>query len=331
MVEARRIMVKELPPEIKYARKILISNKLAIPFDLFKLVSKYVEVVYKNIPIQRVDGISHNLKTPGKKPVIIINSSIPETRQRFTLAHEFGHMIIPWHLGTIADEMADNGFKEYLYRIHESEANNFAAEILMPFFWIEELLKTDENLSKIHELIVLHAKVSPQAAAIRLLNFLPKNCIYIAISDNVVVHSGCSDRSEVYLPSEGSSSDEYHYEEIDSYSFSHFGSTTYGWYKLKNVLAISSTNDTRTWMEILSTILADVNIPVDNKNIKQSINGVISCANGRAKTSLTYSPETLKADCIHRLNNRDEFRELCNHKDFMIFIDKRIMAFFAQK
>lgn len=323
-------MVKELPPEIKYARKILIKNKLSIPFDLFGLVSQYAKVIYKNIPIAKVDGISHNLKSPGKKPIIIINSSIPEKRQRFTLAHEFGHLIIPWHLGTIADEVSNIRFKEHVYRVHETEANSFAAEILMPFFWIEELLKSTDDLAKIHSQIIQQANVSPQAAAIRLLNFLPKNCLYIAAEENVILHSGCSVGSQVLQPKEGADFSAYQYEAVDSYSESCYSSTRYYWYKFKNELSIIATTDIRTWQDVLSAILSEVHIPMQGKDIKQSINGVIAHAHGKSKSSDTHSPENLKADCVHRLNNRDEFKELCSHKDFILFIDKRINAFFGK-
>lgn len=321
-------MVKELPPEIKYARKILIKNHLTIPFDLFDLVSKYAKVMYLNIPVTGVDGIAHNLKTPGKTPRIIVNSSISETRQRFTLAHEFGHLMIPWHLGTIADDVNSSAFKDYIYKVHESEANSFAAEILMPFFWIEELLKSNNELAVIHSQIVQMAKVSPQAAAIRLLNFLPKNCLYFAEEGHIIIHSGCSADSDISRPRDGTDSSSYQYEPIESSSECCYGNTKYHWLKLKNEVSLIRTTDTRTWKEILSTILDDVTTPVLSKSMTQSINGVIACANGKSKRSNAHTPEELKADCVHRLNSRDELKEFCAHKDFELFIDKRISAFF---
>src|SRR5688500_8404326 len=90
-------------PEVKLARKIIEKHSLTIPFNVEKLVSEYAEVIYRKIPISGVDGISINLKTIGKQTKIVVNSSIPKTRQIFTLAHELGHIIIPWHLGTIID------------------------------------------------------------------------------------------------------------------------------------------------------------------------------------------------------------------------------------
>lgn len=119
-------------PEIKIARKILALHKLTVPFDLDELVSKYSEVIYKTIPISGVDGICMNLKCPGKKTKVIVNTSTSVNRQRFTLAHELGHIIIPWHLGTIIDDLNINKTNSKYWNL-ETEANRFASELLMPF------------------------------------------------------------------------------------------------------------------------------------------------------------------------------------------------------
>jgi Zn-dependent peptidase ImmA (M78 family) len=101
------------------------------------------------IPIERVamdksiSGKITNLSDNQFK--IIVNSKHSKTRQRFTIAHELGHAVLHNHL--IGDGVTDN----FAYRAveatphpnigasEETEANKFAANLLMPAEAIIEL------------------------------------------------------------------------------------------------------------------------------------------------------------------------------------------------
>lgn len=66
----------------------------------------------------KVDGISQwPLDNPASPPVLFVNDSIPGDRQRFTLAHEMGHIAMHY-VPSDGDE--------------ENEADRFASEFLMP-------------------------------------------------------------------------------------------------------------------------------------------------------------------------------------------------------
>lgn len=173
-------------PEIKIARKILALHKLTVPFDLDELVSKYSEVIYKTIPISRVDGICMNLKCPGKKTKVIVNTSTSVNRQRFTLAHELGHIIIPWHLGTIIDDLNINKTNSKYWNL-ETEANRFASELLMPFEWIYRKLEEHGfKFDLILSLIKNECKVSEEAVKIRLKRFWYELMDYEIPKKNVI-------------------------------------------------------------------------------------------------------------------------------------------------
>jgi len=170
MAKGRRVMGLVVQPEIKLALRIIEKHSLKIPIDFDKLVSEYANLIYKHIPIEGVDGVSLNLKVPGKKPTIIVDSNLPKTRQLFTLVHELGHVIIPWHLGTIVDEFHSEYYNYIVYSELEQEANRFAAELLMPGEWVlSEFEKCNYNLASFHENLVRLACVSDQAASIRLI------------------------------------------------------------------------------------------------------------------------------------------------------------------
>lgn len=67
----------------------------------------------------KISGVS--FITPGGIPLIIINNNIPNSRKRFTIAHELGHLLMHYK-GSLLKESRDL----------EKEANRFASEFLMP-------------------------------------------------------------------------------------------------------------------------------------------------------------------------------------------------------
>jgi Zn-dependent peptidase ImmA (M78 family) len=86
------------------------------------------------------DGISGMLEKSGDTFLITVNASDPDTRLRFTMAHELGHYMLHRHLvGTgIDDDRAYRSTEVGKYHNtligpkEEREANKFAANLLMP-------------------------------------------------------------------------------------------------------------------------------------------------------------------------------------------------------
>jgi Zn-dependent peptidase ImmA (M78 family) len=78
----------------------------------------------------------------GSGFVIFVDDSESYVRQRFTAAHEIGHFVL--HRDKIGDGIEDN----YLLRSTnfsnrmEVEANKFAADLLMPFDLVDQLIRT---------------------------------------------------------------------------------------------------------------------------------------------------------------------------------------------
>jgi Zn-dependent peptidase ImmA (M78 family) len=162
----------ELFPETKMARRLHKKHSLSIPVDLNKLISEYAEILYKNIPITGIDGVCINLKNPNKSTRVIVNNNSSKNRQRFTLAHELGHIIIPWHLGTIIDNIDNNLTNiDNQYWLNEREANNFASELLMPFDWLySEYIKLYDFETLVY-ITCDKCLVSEDAARIRIRKF----------------------------------------------------------------------------------------------------------------------------------------------------------------
>lgn len=104
------------------------------PLDLDRLADTLEAQVHYR-PLGEISGMID--KQSGDQAQIVINSRHSEQRQRFTLAHEIGHLV----------ERIDNGddnysFVEYrgrAYDLHEFFADEFAGAILMPEEELNEL------------------------------------------------------------------------------------------------------------------------------------------------------------------------------------------------
>lgn len=106
--------------------------------------------------------------------VVGVNSIDSPSRQRFTIAHELGHLILHVELDLHVDKHFPIGLRSETSAKgvddHEIEANQFAAELLMPSEWIRrevELLRgtdVDRAISKLAE----KYEVSTEAMSIRL-------------------------------------------------------------------------------------------------------------------------------------------------------------------
>lgn len=161
--------------------KMMMSND-----NLLALIEKYssnapvdVEGLIRALGIELIDssdladGIAGQIiKNPDGKFEIHIRSSDHEFRKRFTMAHELGHYLL--HRNLIGNGVTDN--KAYraidtgkyanksITRQHETEANKFAASLLMPLKRVSQDHKEFCDINK----VAGKWQVSPAALRIRL-------------------------------------------------------------------------------------------------------------------------------------------------------------------
>lgn len=149
----------------KKVTEILKAERVrSLPIPVEKIAKKYgVDVM----PYDLGSEVSGVLVVSGKKGTIGFNRSQSNVRQRFTIAHEFGHYIL--HGESNKELFVDKDFivkfrskKQYSQaeQRHESEANAFAAALLMPKQIVYEEIAKDkfQSLSEV-ELIEALARV----------------------------------------------------------------------------------------------------------------------------------------------------------------------------
>lgn len=309
-------------PEILLARRVLQRKGLTPSIDVERLVREYAELQIRPLPFEGVDGICLDLKVPGKTPRVIVNALNPPSRQRFTMAHELGHILIPWHTGTILDSLDSNSSNQEYENI-EQEANIFAAELLMPDQWIKAQLADQKNLARCHRNVAELCEVSAHAAAIRIAQYLPGNFIYAIEREGHVEVSG---RTLGTLASALSWGERFA-ENAFSYSTNHFTCKYEGkvlhWWALPEKIELEQ-SDAGDWRYLLNKIILDLGCSAEaGDQLKRSINGVIAYANGSAKQQGNHNAETVVAAAIQRLSGREQYEQFIAHPLCRAFLTKK--------
>lgn len=128
-------------------------------------------------PFDGDEDISAMLFRDGERTVIGVNAKHVRTRQRFSIAHECGHLQL--HKGKMYVDARVNfrdAVSSQAVDPEEIEANAFAAELLMPKFLVLAELKNAIDKHKSHDAEVLADalartfEVSKQAMEFRLRN-----------------------------------------------------------------------------------------------------------------------------------------------------------------
>lgn len=259
------------------------------PIDVFSIASQHAEVYYRALPFD-ADGFCMNLKVAGEKPKIFVNESKGRShaRRRFTVAHEVGHITIPWHTGSFVDHTNGEGEATVdAYWEYEREADSFAAELLMPSSWVVSVINGNEYVADAHQAIYSVAEVSPIAAAIKLLEILePGVCVARLNPHGIVEWSGRSNGSTVRRPTWDIKIDfDLIKKTASSFSAVDVGRSKYLWWSTVELkLPSLSSRSSESWREIFAHIMADAGASEwEARRIRQSIAGKMGAAKSAAR------------------------------------------------
>lgn len=168
-------MSEQLSPPALIASRLASRVNAGPPVDVEALASSLADVDYQRLPTD-ADAITLHLKQPDVRPEIVVNSAVRGVRRRFTLAHEIGHICIPWHVGSIVSHTGgDFAYVDHIYRTLEQEANEFAGELLVPTIWLREAFENVGTLSDLLRRTLNSCSVSMPGACIRLAAFMRRD------------------------------------------------------------------------------------------------------------------------------------------------------------
>lgn len=145
-----------------------------------ELIAKSIGIInISTKPLDQFEGIL--VTNPEKtKASIVVNSNNSPERQRFTIAHEIGHFLIPTHNKNSSCAATDlSAYKSKdVKKNKEAEANSFAAELLIPASDFKKRINKEPDLEFILTLAGLY-KVSKEALLRRYINLTDYSCALI--------------------------------------------------------------------------------------------------------------------------------------------------------
>lgn len=178
-------MINRFDSARKFAFKIIESNELVPPIDPLQIIDSYgIEVIEK----ENQFGIEAYSRL-DEDPKITINTELTFLpRRNFTLAHELGHIIIPWHNGDLkcnTDKPYNTISGQRLLDTQELEANIFASELLMPHNWIiQQIEDFSGTFQQTLNMIKDKAQTSVMACLYALEEALPSGNLYYVKKNN---------------------------------------------------------------------------------------------------------------------------------------------------
>lgn len=158
---------------------LLRSNGVTAPPIPVEKIARALGVQIQRVPFD--EDLSGLIYIDGQRPIVGVNSRHHVNRRRFTIAHELGHFVL--HREALAGQVhVDRGFRVLMRDGtsasgtdgREIEANQFAAELLMPKpFVLAEIgrkraLSPDSGVPL--QAIAKKFQVSEQALQFRILN-----------------------------------------------------------------------------------------------------------------------------------------------------------------
>lgn len=288
---------EELSREQQLAVTLIDRFGLKPPVQVREVTRKFADLEETPIP-GACDGLAIGLGR--RRPRIIVAPTENWTRQRFTFAHELGHVLLPWHTGTnLACLTTDFDNEDYAVSSAEAEANRFAAELLVPTRWLREIVAA-VGATDIRRLLneVQKAEVSAHVACLRLASALPPGFGFVVLGDaRLVALAGHSPGMNLPLPKRWSSLDANALDQMAvSREIVRYGSRTVIWWNFHEAPVTTGVDASRNSKDVLAEIVArHAGDERERKRTYGTISSVIGAANSEAGREGRTSPEALHA------------------------------------
>lgn len=160
---------------------------LAPPVDVEALLRERAALTRADWPVQTVDAVMTGLGR-ANRPNIYYRATDNLLRERFTLGHELGHILLPWHLPEQNCSIGTGTLDLPRYS-PEDEADVFSSCILMPDSWLLKLVRKYDMTEVVRQLNT--AEVTTYAGLLALRRVLLAGWVFVSYgADRVVVTPG---------------------------------------------------------------------------------------------------------------------------------------------
>lgn len=176
----------------------------SIPLDVEALAGHY-DIDLCEVPIDGFLGLLMSITDVAKPQYgMMLKEGQTPGQRRFTIAHELGHFAIPNHAGRpvgfcLEENVGGVGVRDET----EREANQFAAELLMPAqLFDRDIRYRTPSFKHVQQLAALY-QVSVTACAIRWLERIHEPCALICTEGGAVRWKYATRKFPYWLPASG--------------------------------------------------------------------------------------------------------------------------------
>ena len=177
---------------VDYAKKLLHSLGYSEPSDL-----TIEEIAYAcgfMVQYQEMDGSEGRILMNDNDVLISINSLINyQPKVNYILSHEIGHGILHRRIVPLFNDNHRTLSEWYTKGLHEMEANQFAAELLMPAELFTRKVKSKKLALPLIEEIAEYFGASKTATFLRYKDLGPYPVMIIFIEEGLIKWKSCSE------------------------------------------------------------------------------------------------------------------------------------------
>ncbi len=319
--------------EERVAAKLVQRLNLEPPIDVGKVAQQFVDVELEPIPGE-CDGLVLGLQGGRARPLVLLDNGQAKPRIRFTLAHELGHVLLPWHFGNsfLCETSRVRLFEASADYNFEPEANRFAAELLVPSSWLDRLMAGlgSDRVAPLMDALRL-ADVSAYVACLRLREALPAGHTFVISRGGTVLISGRTQGRGLYAVNPPETGENFERERLDR--FAHhvedldYGSTHVTWWTFRGEQPPAGAGvDSRSSRQVLDVMLErHLDDAGERSRVRASLGGVIGAAYGEATRQGPLAPAELYVRfrgrfAVHRPGIPNS---LTRDPDFELWLHKR--------
>ncbi len=319
---------QDVEPERRLGRLLVRRLDLSPPVDIRDVVSRYADVEADLIPAD-CDAVVVGLNGDRPRPLIVLARDKPHRRQRFSLAHELGHVLIPWHTGTTSIcHVEGRATGDWEYRQGEAQANRFASEVLLPHRWLTTAV--DPNNLRDTMRTAEGANVSAAATCLAVTRYLEPGHVVVLSRDGSIDLVTSSPGTAARLPRLGARFEPHLLSAFATrYEVVPFGGReVHSWFFEASAVPTSGPDDARTSLDVLDQILGERCLEADRLGARRSILGIAGAAKG------SYGATTvaqLHAILRMRFASHPEHAMVTSHPDFATFLEWRSHELLAPK
>lgn len=310
------------------AQRLALDHELMPDADWSRLLAVAREFAdYHDLPLPGdVEGVAIRPLRGDQRPVIVLDTAKPYgcERRRFTLAHELGHLRLPWHL-TVRGCTPKEQVEHYVASLaDEAEANAFAAELLVPKFFLEEA-EWDHGNGHDFFAEVYRAKASPIVVSLQLAHYLPSGWSFVELGGSRVRYSGRSEGTHTNIPFRGETFSTVGLDKLcDDVVRIRLRNGYVGiWMYVDSTgsRVAAPDGDSRT---VLASILADLpEGDQDPEKLRTTVSAITGSIHNRVKDLSAATPASVESILLARFTSRPELADVVEHPDFRLYLQLR--------